>query len=125
MDGYAKTAPAGDLVDSDRAWHGGYCEREVRRLCCSSSGPMVYILVPITDFLQARCAAAHTWPPFGAHSGHHPCVFGLFGLLAGLLSYFIPELITQTQQLVSTIPELYANLSADLPSTSRLFRAYS
>jgi len=74
---------------------------------------MVYILVPIVDFLQAHAPR----PIRGRHSARILAIILVymvfFGLLAGLLSYFIPELITQIQQLVSTIPELYTNLSAD------------
>ncbi len=74
---------------------------------------MVYILVPMVDFLQAHAPR----PIRGRHSARILAIvlvyIVFFGLLAGLLSYFIPELITQTQQLISTIPQLYTNLASD------------
>ena len=74
----------------------------------------VYILVPVVDFLQDRAPG----PLRGKHSARILAIIivyiVLFGLLGGLLSYCIPELISQFQQLISTIPDLYETLSSSM-----------
>ena len=65
---------------------------------------MVYILIPPVDFLQKHAPKIMR----GRRSARILAIVlvyvVVFGLIGGLLSYVIPELISQTQQLASTVP---------------------
>ncbi|MFO7697544.1 MAG: AI-2E family transporter [Anaerolineae bacterium] len=73
---------------------------------------MVYILIPPVDFLQNHAPKILR----GRRSARTLAIVLVyivaFGLVGGLLSYVIPELISQTQQLASTVPGLYTELSS-------------
>ncbi|NLX42895.1 MAG: AI-2E family transporter, partial [Chloroflexi bacterium] len=74
---------------------------------------LVYILLPVVDGL------AHV-APRPIRDRHAARILAIvvvyiviFGLLAALLSYFIPELISQGQQLITQLPGLYAKVTAN------------
>jgi predicted PurR-regulated permease PerM len=75
---------------------------------------VVYILLPVVGFLQDHAPR----PIRGRHAARILAVvlvyIIVFGLVGGLLSYFIPELIRQTQEMVSTVPKLYTDVSGRL-----------
>ncbi|NLT73118.1 MAG: AI-2E family transporter [Chloroflexi bacterium] len=72
---------------------------------------LVYILIPPVQFLQDRAPRKIRGKRVARTLAIILVYLVVFGLLGGLLSYVVPELITQTQQLVSTVPKLAENLS--------------
>jgi predicted PurR-regulated permease PerM len=77
-------------------------------------GVLAYIMIPAVDFLHSHAPRALRGKRVTRTLAIILVYILFFGLLGGLLSYFIPELIAQMQQLIRTIPELYRPLDSRL-----------